>query len=323
MKLAACASLNQKLSRRKLLRILPGIWALPWPASVEGHSSPAARTDESWGGQSREITYRADALVHLLGVKLFERASVGGGVARLERGDGRLRLQFAAGSEPGRAKGFDRIGYVHEETSTGEDGQQRMSVYGFMTETREQTMAEAARALSKPAGHGEAYTVLEAHGQGGRVDARVFRVETDHRPGWPRWQQALAAVASASPSGAARRTRLELPDGRTVPSFLGAVNGAMRAGSGPGHCVYVYSGQLYELSWRSRIEGPLTRMEANIRNSKTGRRTPFELWFDGSSRDPLPCRFEYQPRGFLKLAFVQTEAGTPAGLREPVTEVKS
>ena len=221
MKLAACASLNQKLSRRNLLRVLPGIWALPWPASVEGHSSPAARTDESWGGQSREITYRADALVHLLGVKLFERASVGGGVARLKRGEAGSGCNSRQGSEPGRAKGFDRIGYVHEETSTGEDGTQRMSVYGFMTETREQTMAEAARALSKPAEAGEAYTVLEAHGQGGRVDARVFRVETGHRPGWPRWQQVLAAVASASPSGERGGRGWSCRTGARCPRFWG------------------------------------------------------------------------------------------------------
>ena len=62
---------------------------------------------------------------------------------------------------------------------------------------------------------------------------------------------------------------------------------------------------------------------ASIRNSKTGKRTPFELWFIRSSCDAVPWRFEYQPRGVLKLAFLQTEAGIPAGLRKPVTEVKT
>jgi hypothetical protein len=327
MRLAACASLNQKLSRRGLLRLVPAIWATPWLALAERAGSSTTRAEARAvapaGEQSREITYRADVQVHLMGVRLFSRGSVGGGVARLERGQGRLSLCFAAGSDPSRAKGFKRIGYVHEETSTGEDGAERTSVYGFITETREQTMEEARRALGPAGGEAEAYTVLEARGQGGRVEARVFRVETTPGPGWPRWQQALEAISSASPSGQARQTSLEFPAGRTTPSFLGAVHGAMRAGDAAGSCPYVYNGRLYELRWRNRAEGALTRMEASIRNSTTGKQTPFELWFDGASRDPLPCRFEYQPRGFLKLTFVQTEAGTPAGIRKSATEEKA
>jgi len=271
---------------------------------------------------SRELSYRADAVVQVLGLRVLSRENVGGGEARLERAPGRLSLRFAAGSNPDRASGLNRIGYVEEETATGEDGTARSSTYGFITESREQTMEESRRALQRGSVGAATYTVLEARGQGARVDAKVFRVEAEAKLSWPGWRQVLAAVSSAQPAGEPRQTSVEFPWGRAT-SFLGAVHGAMQAGAGQGKRPYVYNGQLYDLTWRSSASEGMLQMDARVHNRKTGKVTPFRLWFDGRSADPLPSRIEYQPRGFLQLTFVQTGSAPAARNRSAVPEEKA
>src|ERR1035441_8398070 len=76
----------------------PAPAAPPPPPPAETATTPPSRT------QSR--TYRADAVILLLGIPLFRRSAVGGGEASLEEtGDGaslRRTLFFAAGSDPKR-----------------------------------------------------------------------------------------------------------------------------------------------------------------------------------------------------------------------------
>ena len=38
-------------------------------------------------------------------------------------------------------------------------------------------------------------------------------------------------------------------------------------------------------------------------NEKTHESTPFRLWFESGSPNFLPLRFEYKPKGYLKLVF--------------------
>jgi hypothetical protein len=311
---------NSRFSRRGLLATLLAAWAAPRLEGEVPNCSPALRKTYPEPSHSRELIYRADAVVQVLGLRVFSRENVGGGEARLERAPGRLSLRFAAGSNPDRAKGLNRIGYVEEQTATGEDGTARSSTYGFITETREQTFEESRRALNYANAEAATYTVLEARGHGARVDARVFRVETEARLSWPGWREVLAAVSTAQPASEPRQTSVEFPWGRTATSFLGAVHEAMQAGAGQGQRPYVYNGQLYSLTWRSTASEGMVRMDALIRNRRTGAQTPFQLWFDGNNADPLPCRIEYQPRGFLRLTFVQTESVPPARNRSVVTE---
>ena len=49
-----------------------------------------------------------------------------------------------------------------------------------------------------------------------------------------------------------------------------------------------------------------------IHNVKTGVETPFRVWFDRTSPNSLPLRFEFQPKSYLRLVFEAVPAGDPA-----------
>ena len=54
-----------------------------------------------------------------------------------------------------------------------------------------------------------------------------------------------------------------------------------------------------------------TRMAGVIRNLKTGSETPFFVWYDASSPNVLPLRFEFRPKSYLKLTFQADKGPTP------------
>lgn len=65
--------------------------------------------------------YRADAAILLLGMTVYRRSAVGDGEASIEdTGEGpslRRTLFFAAGSDPKRARGLSRLGWMREIVS--------------------------------------------------------------------------------------------------------------------------------------------------------------------------------------------------------------
>ena len=45
------------------------------------------------------------------------------------------------------------------------------------------------------------------------------------------------------------------------------------------------------------------RLDAVIREAKSGTETPFRVWYDVGAPQALPVRFEYQAKSFLRLVF--------------------
>ncbi|MBC7928469.1 MAG: hypothetical protein H7039_22735, partial [Bryobacteraceae bacterium] len=82
---------------------------------------------------------------------------------------------------------------------------------------------------------------------------------------------------------------------------------------------YVYNGKSYKLTLarvKDRKQGThfvakgiasspdtIDLLTGQIEEDTTKWRSQFKLWVDSSSRTPLPLRFEYAPKSFLKLAF--------------------
>ena len=80
--------------------------------------------------------YRADAVI-LLGIPIFKLAGVGSGqVAVEETGEGaqaRRTLFFAAGSDPKRAHGLARLGWMREVTHAPETMPAETEYFGVLT----------------------------------------------------------------------------------------------------------------------------------------------------------------------------------------------
>src|SRR5208337_1951317 len=124
---------------------------------LHGQSTPTAPvappTVPRDGASSRiaSRTYRADALITLLGVTIFRRAGVGGGQASMEEtGEAaslRRTLFFAAGSDPRHARGLNRLGWIREVV-TGPASAPVESVYfGVLTSSPEESLEHARKAV--------------------------------------------------------------------------------------------------------------------------------------------------------------------------------
>src|ERR1039458_9661943 len=82
-------------------------------------------------------TYRPDAIILLLGIPIFRRAGAGGGQASLEEtGEGaslRRTLFFAAGSDPKRAHGLSRLGWIREVVLGPDSAPSEAAYFGVLS----------------------------------------------------------------------------------------------------------------------------------------------------------------------------------------------
>ena len=139
----------QKYSRRGIA----GLLLAPFfrPLRISGQSDATAP------GASRTTsrTYRADAVILLLGITVFRRAGVGGGKASLEEtGEGASlsrTLFFAGGSDPARAHGLSRLGWMREVVLGPASAPSEATYFGVLTSSPEESLEHARQSVATPA----------------------------------------------------------------------------------------------------------------------------------------------------------------------------
>lgn len=282
------------LSRRLFL-------SLPALALGRGDSRalPPSPLTAAPGGKSRIRTaahYRVDATILLLGIPVFSRSGVGGGYAVVEEFDSVRSLQFAAGSDPARARGLNRLGFIHELRAT-----EGSRYFGFMTASGEESFAEARRALEEPGGAETGYIAISGEISGGAARSRVCRFLFPARLGWADWDRLLPAAGAAFDESAAEtpESARACPE-RVGDSFLAALHRVLETGPGRSEVPFVYGAR--DLVLRAVVAADAKRGLLRL-DGKTlaGARTlsNFRLWYDSASR--IPRRIELQPRSFLRL----------------------
>ena len=138
--------------------------------------------------QSR--TYRADAVILLLGIPIFRRAGVGGGQASLEEtGEGaalRRTLFFAAGSDPKRAHGLSRLGWIREVVLGPASTPSEAAYFGVLTSSPEESLEHARISVdaspSLPGNSPQRYAGSRRNDQPSRSEER--RVGKECRSRW-------------------------------------------------------------------------------------------------------------------------------------------
>jgi hypothetical protein len=288
------------LSRRLFLSL---------PALVLGRGDsralPPSPLTAAPGGKSRIRTaahYRVDATILLLGIPVFSRSGVGGGYAVVEEFDSVRSLQFAAGSDPARARGLNRLGFIHELR-----GVAGSRYFGFMTSSGEESFAEARRALEEPGAPEAQYTAISGEISGGASRSRVCRFLFPARLSWADWDRLLPAACAAFDESAAEtpESARACPE-RVGDSFLAALYRVLETGPGRAEVPFVYGAR--DLVLRAVVAADAKRGLLRL-DGKTlaGARTlsNFRLWYDSASR--IPRRIELQPRSFLRLT-LHTEA---------------
>lgn len=270
-----------------------------------------------------ERSYRADANIMLFGLTLISRNDVGGGFARLvETRSGprnNIRLLFVSGSRPDRAHGLNRMGYIEESVTESNAHPSHAEYLGFMTSSAEESFSDAKKALHGPAA-GDAQFVASR----GEIDSGGARHTVHHMllPASSRWTDAphllgLVEQDLDHPGNDARYA--DLRHGEQPETFLYTVLSMVRSPAWTNDGTFLHNGKLFHLHAVKRadertgqrfvenhlLSSPRNAVELTglIHNVKTGVDTTFRVWFDRTSPNALPLRFEFQPKSYLRLAF--------------------
>jgi hypothetical protein len=277
-------------------------------------------------------SYRADANVMLFGITVFSRSDVGGGFARLvEASSGprnNVRLLFVSGSRPDRAHGLNRMGYIEESVSESNARPSHAEYLGFMTASGEESFADAKKALRGPSADEVQFVASRGRIDGGSEHHTVRRMLLPSSSRWTDAQHLLDLVEADLDRPGNDAKSADLSRGERPGTFLYTVLGMVRSPARISDGSFLHNGKLFHLHAVKRpdekagakfvenrlISSPRDAVELAglIRNAKTGVETTFRVWFDRTSPNALPLRFEFQLKSYLRLVFEAVPAGDPA-----------
>lgn len=285
------------MTRREAFRLLTGV-------CVSGVGSAS--------GTGHVTEYRATATILLLSIPLFSRDGVGGGYFRFEESslgaEKQVRLEFAAGSVPERAAGLSRLG-MFEELIVESGGSLKSAAYfGFMSASGEQNLEQAKAALKQNVPG--SFTAIRGRIQAGRIWNRLIRINGLPQANWTARQTLAHEIRARMEAQTGGETQVESGPGQAPCTFLYAVRRAMAAREPVTEQHFVHNGELLVLRTTLRAERDRkeSRVSGQIRAKGGKELSSFQLWFDPAAAIPVPLRFEFRPRSFLRLRFDRTAA---------------
>jgi hypothetical protein len=270
-------------------------------------------------GQRRR--YRADAQIILLSIPMLHRKGVGDGAAvwrdsSTEDGVAERFLEFIGRSEPERAAGLNRFGFIQELSRAKDSREVESRYFGLMTSSPEESAADARKALQPQAGD-VPFSAIEGRLAAGRVETVSARFLAPARTAASD-RRALIERARAALSDAPAKRR-EAPAGGGVPRpFLHVLAGVLTSPEIT-EGQYVYNGRLYRMrvdrspdakaahAFRAlgliAATATVTRIAGTVRREDGGKASDFRLWIEDGAPRPIPLRIEYQPKSYLRLTF--------------------
>jgi hypothetical protein len=271
---------------------------------------------------SLERRYRADAAILLLSVPLFHRSDVGGGSvvwsepANGGNGKPHRTLEFVGYSNPARAAGLNRLGFIHETSGGDASGRDEATYFGLMTSSPEESM-EAARKSLKSDKKDAAFTAIDGRVTAGAVETSVATFLAPSRLS-VEGREELVALARRALGGAVKKPPNFDPRSTATQPFLHALAEALIRG-GPRTTNYTFRGRLYRLLLESSPDpeatalfrerrllpptGTVIRVSGRLRREAGGKESKFRLWVEQGAAHPIPLRIEYRPKSYLRLTF--------------------
>jgi hypothetical protein len=255
--------------------------------------------------------YRADAVILLLGIPLYRRSAVGGGQASIEEtGDGaqtRSTLFFAGGSDPKRAVGLKRLGWIREVTLGSDAAPAEAEYFGVLTSSPEESLEHARKSVAEPQSGRSLFSAVTGRHTAGHSRSAVTHFEFASDASWSDHSLINCAESTFQSNVEWRETSWPNLSNVAPPTFLLQLAGLLRQRAKRATGRFVYNEQEYsiqiESSWESGSTGHLTEVRGSVRNLRTAHQTPFRLWLEDASGSLVPVRIEYQPRSFLRLTF--------------------
>jgi hypothetical protein len=295
---------------------------------IETHTGNRAGND-----CRREVRrYTASATVMLFSIPLVSRASVGSGYAVVEEAGQTLSIQFGAGSYPESARGLNRLGFIQEAVVEGQPGRPSECAWlAFMTTSQEKNLDQAKKAL-EASGAMVPYSASQGYGRQGRFHSRVDRLEF---PSKYTWRDISRLVEEARGSmtclkGDEQAAGQAASEEERPATFLYLVRRALLDPKTQTSSFLVFNGKEFQLDAEKEADAGATahfsekklvaatasamRLNATLREKKTGIRTPFRVWYE-AGKESLPLRFEYQAKSFLRLTFEADAAAAAPPIR--------
>jgi hypothetical protein len=282
-----------------------------------------------------ERKYRVNATVTLLSVPLVSKTNVGSGYILIEEATApcTTAIQLGAGSWPEAARGLNRLGFIQEVVTERRPGEPlECSYFAFMTSSQEKSLDQAKKALDTQ-GESVPYAAAQGTGREGQFISRLSRINFPSQLTWrdcPRLVDGVrAAVSAEAPAQRAEKTLVT--DESAPATFLYAVRNAILDPASATSGSLIYNGKEFQLRTAKepdttacahfagrnllREGGRVTRLNAELEEQATGRRTPFKVWFEAGAEHLPPLRFEYQAKSFLRLTFeFDSTAACPAAV---------
>ncbi len=300
-----------KFSRRGfsglLLAPLFRLRGQPAPAAPTSAPSPVPRDGASPRIASR--TYRADALITLLGVTIFRRAGVGGGQASLEEtGEGatlRRTLFFAAGSDPKHAHGLNRLGWIREVVLGPDSAPTESAYFGVLTSSPEESLEHARRAVADPPSGRSTFSAVSGRNTAGHSRSAVTHFDFPASAIWSDRALIEHAQSTFHENVVWRETSWPKSPNQVPPTFLLLLATLLkqRARRTAGRYVYNEQEYLLELDTQQPGRDRLLPIHGKIRNLRTNYDTVFRIWLEEGSDSVVPVRIEFQARSYLRLTF--------------------
>jgi hypothetical protein len=249
-------------------------------------------------------------VILLLGIPIYKRAAVGSGKASIEEtGDGAAAVRtlfFAAGSDPTRARGLSRLGWMRERVLGPAATPAEISYFGVLTSSPEETLDHARKSTDGTIAGRSVFSAVRGRNAVGHTRSAITHFEFDSKAAWS--DRGLIDKAQSMFDGVVnwRETSRPAPQDQPAPTFLAEIVKLFGATSKRSSGRYVYNEQEYLLELEREEPGRGERLipiHGKIRNVRTKVDTRFRVWLEGGPESILPARIEFQPRSFLKLSF--------------------
>jgi len=267
--------------------------------------------------------YQATAYISLLSVTIFSRSNVGFGYAKADEEvfphRRNISLQFVSGSLPERAHGLNRFGFIQENIRERDRICAEADYFGLITASGEESLSQAKAALDAKS-EKTAFVAAQAsiNPETARYSIRHLDLSSSYRGA--NAEQLLGQVRDsfhhAEEGQSEHRQELH---GSAMGTFLYSVREAMMSPANKLETRFIYNGKMFSMLSEKRedhkaglelrnaglIDNPssVLILTGAIRNEKTNEVTNFRLWFDRTSPDLLPLRFEFRPKSYLRLVF--------------------
>jgi len=260
--------------------------------------------------RAKSQRYRADAVILFLGIVLYKRAGVGGGQVSIEEtGEGASTgkiLFFAGGSDPKRAHGLRRLGWIREVVLESGSTATEANYFGVLTSSPEESLEHARKAIASPPSGRSLYSAVNGRHIAAHSRSAVTHFEFTSDASWSDHGLIDAAQSTFHANVEWRETSWPNSLNQVPPTFLFQLATLLEQRARYAAGRYVYNEQEYMLEIEASQQAGSERLRVvrgGVRNQRTRRQTSFRLWIEESSDLIVPVRIEFQPRSFLRLTF--------------------